>query len=63
MTKNKANNPRRVPNIDPKNFNDPAEYEEAVFNVKPEPESPKVTAALSKSKNSVSRANIRDILG
>ncbi|CAB4174745.1 hypothetical protein UFOVP965_75 [uncultured Caudovirales phage] len=54
--------------VDPKNFSDPAEYQEAVEAAQGrtpagEPDSPRMTAALSKSRSSASRANIRDILG
>ena len=54
--------------VNPKDFTDPAEYQEAVESAQgnapaAEPDSPKMTAALSKARSSASRANIRDILG
>jgi hypothetical protein len=42
---------------------DPAEYQESRRPSAAEPDSPKMTAALRKSKSAASRANIRDILG
>ena len=68
MADDRAHDTRRVPHVDPKNFTDPAEYQEAVEAARgnapaAEPDSPRMTAALSKAKSSASRANIRDILG
>ena len=68
MADDRAHDSRRVPHVDPKNFTDPAEYQEAVEAAQgnapaAEPDSPRMTAALSKAKSSASRANIRDILG
>ena len=68
MADDRAHDSRRVPHVDPKNFTDPAEYQEAVEATRgnapaAEPDSPRMTAALSKAKSSASRANIRDILG
>jgi len=68
MTEDRAYDSRRVPNVDPKNFTDPAEYQEAVEAARgtapaAEPDSPRMTAALRKAKDPATRANIRDMLG
>ena len=68
MAEDRAHDSRRVPHIDPKNYSDPAEYQEAVEAAQgnapaPEPDSPAMTAALGKARSRVARANIRDILG
>jgi hypothetical protein len=68
MAEDRAHDSRRVPNVDPKNFNDPAEYQEAIEAAQgnapaAEPDSPRMTAALHKAKSPATRANIRDILG
>jgi len=68
MSEDRSRDSRRVPNIDPKNYTDPAEYQEAVEAAQgkapaPESDSPAMTAALGKARSSAARANIRDMLG